>query len=206
MSAEVVGVYDRYMLRGVAWLCRLSGSSRLVWAAAHALAHDVVAQPSGRHGAGHGRGLDSYLAYLPTSVALCLTLAAAIATGAALGKRWAGRSGRSLWLFGFVPVLVRSRHSRRAVGPRGNRDRSVRLVPVFLIGLLVQILFALVAVGLAGGSSGSWEQLTWPAPQELASAGRPELPASPGRTRRTPPRPLPGAGQRSRGPPHGLHS
>ena len=65
LSAGVVGVYDRHAAvasRGSAGFLAVLG---LVWAAAHALAHDVVAQPSGRHGAGHGRGLDSYLAYLP---------------------------------------------------------------------------------------------------------------------------------------------
>lgn len=77
----------------------------LIWVAAHALAHDVAVQPAGSHGSDHGSGLDSYPGYLPTSVAPCLTLAAAIATGAALGKRWAGRSERSIWVLGFVPVL-----------------------------------------------------------------------------------------------------
>lgn len=208
MSAGVVGVYDRYMLR---WrrvaLPAFLGVLGLVWAAAHALAHDVVAQPSGRHGAGHGRGLDSYLAYLPTSVALCLTLAAAIATGAALGKRWAGRSGRSLWLFGFVPVLGFAVDTLVELSAHGaTATASSELVPVFLIGLLVQIPFALVAVGLAGRILWIVEQLTWPAPQgarlsrpagaaSLAWADTPNAPALL----------LPGA-TRSRGPPHGLHS
>jgi hypothetical protein len=124
----------------------------LVWVAAHALAHDVVVQPAGDgHGAGHP-DVESYVAYLPTSLALCLTLAAAIATGVALGKHWAGRSGRSLWLFGLVPVLGFAADTLVEATSRGSTaETAAALVPVFLIGLLVQVPFALVVVGLVGG-------------------------------------------------------
>ena len=147
LSARVLQVYDRYMLR---WrrlaLPAFLGVLGLIWVAAHTLAHDVAIQSSGSHGAGHGRGLDSYLAYLPTSVALCLTLAAAIATGAALGKRWAGRSGRSIWLFGFVPVLGFAADTLIELSAHGATATALpELVPVFLIGLLVVIgLLALI--------------------------------------------------------------
>ena len=46
------------------------------------------------------------LPLLPTDLpALCLTLALALAGAPALGKRWAGWSRCSIWLFGVVPVL-----------------------------------------------------------------------------------------------------
>ena len=134
----------------------------LIWAAAHALAHDVATQPAAGHHAAGSSGVESYFAYLPTSLALCLTLAAAIATGAALGKRWAGRSGRSVWLFGLVPVLGFAADT--LVEPTSNGSTAApaaELVPVFLIGLLVQIPFALVAVGLAGRILWLVEQLAF---------------------------------------------
>ena len=179
----------------------------LVWVAAHAVAHDVAAHPSGSHGASHGRGLDSYLAYLPTSVALCLTLAAAIATGAALGRRWAGRSGRSIWLFGFVPVLGFAADTLVELSAHGATATALsELVPVFLIGLLVQIPFALVAVGLAGRILWLAERLAWPL-HEGIGLGRPAGATSLASAERADVRPLLLAGStRSRAPPLGLHS
>jgi len=186
----------------------LLGVLGLIWVAAHALAHDVVAQPSAAgHGAGHSRGVESYVAYLPTSLALCLTLAAAIATGAAIGKRWAGTSGRSIWLFGFVPVLGFAADTLVELATHGpTAATAAELVPVFLIGLLVQIPFALVAVGLAGRILWLVEQLAWPLPQ-VDSLGRPAGTASlawaqvgSGRALL-----LPGS-RRSRAPPLRLHS
>jgi hypothetical protein len=146
----------------------------LIWAAAHALAHDVATQPAvGHHGAGSA-GLQSYVAYLPTSLALCLTLAAAIATGAALGRRWTGRSGRSVWLFGLVPVLGFAADTLVELTSHGSTAATAaQLVPVFLIGLLVQIPFALVAVGLAGRILWLAEQLAF-ALREAGGNGRPE--------------------------------
>jgi hypothetical protein len=150
----------------------------LIWAAAHALAHDVATQPAaGHHGAG-ARGVESYLAYLPTSLALCLALAAAIATGAALGRRWAGRSGRSVWLFGLAPVLGFAADTLVELPSHGSTaTTAAQLVPVFLIGLLVQIPFALVAVGLAGRILWLVEQLAFTL-REAGSAARPEATTS----------------------------
>ena len=137
---------------GVVWVCPRSCcfSGWSGWP--RTLAHDVVVQPAGDgHGAGHP-DVGSYVAYLPTSLALCLTLAAAIATGVALGKHWAGRSGRSLWLFGLVPVLGFAADTLVEATSRGSTaETTAALVPVFLIGLLVQVPFALVVVGLVGG-------------------------------------------------------
>jgi hypothetical protein len=95
-------------------------------------------------------GTAAYLSYLPTSLVLCLALALPLAAGAAVGGRWRGMSIRSLWLFGLVPVFGFVGHSAEpfVVGD-GAAMQLGALVPVALVGLLVQIPFALVAVGLA---------------------------------------------------------
>ena len=125
----------------------------LIWAAAHALLHHVGSHhPDDRHGAGHGNALESYVAYLPTSLALCLALATAIAAAVAVGNQWAGRLGVSVWLFGVVPVLGFAGHT---LAERGSYEpaagMTAALAEVFLIGLLVQVPIALVAAGLPGG-------------------------------------------------------
>jgi hypothetical protein len=95
-------------------------------------------------------GAAAYLSYLPTSLVLCLALALPLAAGAAVGGRWRGTSVRSLWLFGLVPVFGFVGHSAEpfVVGD-GAATQLGPLVPVALVGLLIQIPFALVAVGLA---------------------------------------------------------
>lgn len=95
-------------------------------------------------------GVAAYLSYLPTSLVLCLALALPLAAGAAVGGRWRGTTIRSLWLFGLVPVFGFFGHSAEPflVGD-GALTQLGALVPVALVGLLIQIPFALVAVGLA---------------------------------------------------------
>jgi hypothetical protein len=95
-------------------------------------------------------GAAAYLSYLPTSLVLCLALALPLAAGAAVGGRWRGTSVRSLWLFGLVPVFGFLGHSAEplVVGD-GTATQLGALVPVALVGLLIQIPFALVAMGLA---------------------------------------------------------
>ena len=93
--------------------------------------------------------LDRYLSYLTTSVALCLALALPLAAGAVVGKRWKGTSLRSLWLFGLIPVLGFIGHTATEPVSHGTAGGVASLLPVALVGLLVQIPFALVAVGFA---------------------------------------------------------
>jgi hypothetical protein len=96
-------------------------------------------------------GLDDYLSYLTTSLSLCLALALPLAAGAMLGRRWKGTSARSLWLFGLVPVLGFAGHELAEPllgGARGPSTASA-LAPIVLVGLAIQVPFALVAVGLA---------------------------------------------------------
>ena len=99
----------------------------------------------------HAGVLDRYLTYLTTSVALCLALALPLAAGALVGKRWKGASVRSLWLFGLVPVLGFVAHSAAeplfSTGGTGTSIAS--LAQISLVGLLVQLPFALVVVGFA---------------------------------------------------------
>jgi hypothetical protein len=152
----------------------------LIWLAAHALAHDVVARPRGSGHAAHGTAVESYAAYLPTSLALCLTLAIAIAAGLALGRRWTGRSGRSIWLFGIVPVLGFAADTLVELPARRTTAPVAELVPVLLVGLLIQIPFALVAVALAVKILWLVERLAWAlrdapivGPPEAGSLGEP---------------------------------
>ncbi len=124
-------------------LLALSG---LGWAGAHAVAHRAVMSDD----AMAPTGVAAYLSYLPTSLVLCLALALPLAAGAAVGGRWRGTSIRSFWLFGLVPIFGFVGHSAE---PLLLGDGSVAqlggIVPVALVGLLIQIPFALVAVGLA---------------------------------------------------------
>jgi hypothetical protein len=135
----------------VLFLLALSG---LGWAAAHAVAHESLT-PDGAPL--HESAVRGYLGYLPTSVALCLALALALAAGAAVGLRWRAGSGRSLWMFGAVPVLGFAGHALADPFVAGSATAastlsgSAALAPVALVALLVQVPFALVAVALASG-------------------------------------------------------
>jgi hypothetical protein len=128
-------------------LLALSG---LGWAAAHALAHrSVTTEPA----MGTTPHLGSYAGYLPTSLALCLALALPLAAGAVVGKRWRGSSLRSLWLFGLVPVVgfVGEALVEPILGGSATLVDAAGVAAALLVGLLVQIPFALLAVGLARG-------------------------------------------------------
>ena len=146
----------------------------VLWAAAHALVHGLVSPGAQAHGAGHAGMLETYAGYLPVSLALCLALATTIAAGVALGKRWTAVSGPTLWLFGLVPVLGFA--ADFVVGPSTHGSSSgaslVELGPVIVIALLVQIPFAVTAVGLGSTILLLAERLAW-AFGASAAAGRP---------------------------------
>lgn len=132
----------------VPFLLALSG---LGWAAAHALAHRVVTPEEMVPGA---PGMHGYLSYLPVSLALCLALALPLAAGVVCGLHWRAASLRSLWLFAVVPVLGYMGHAlleplvAGSATLSGTSATAVHLTPVALVGLLVQIPFALAAVAL----------------------------------------------------------
>lgn len=118
--------------------------------------------------------LQGYVSYLPTSVALCLALALALAAAAAVGLRWRSASGRSLWMFGVVPVLGFTSHALVEPLTAGSANvastlsSGAMLAPVVLVGLLIQVPFALVAFALASGilrlAEGIARALAAPAP------------------------------------------
>jgi hypothetical protein len=132
-------------------LLALSG---LGWAAAHALAHRLMSPEAVASGMPEAA---SYLGYLPVSFALCMALALPLAAGLVSGSRWKRTSPRSLWLFGVVPVLGFVGHALAEPLIAGSSTAyatstvAVHLVPVALVGLLVQIPFALAAVVLGRG-------------------------------------------------------
>jgi hypothetical protein len=117
------------------------------WAAAHAFAHETAMgeEPTASN------ALNGYVAYMTTSFALCLALALPLAAGAMVGKRWHGGSLRSLWFFGLVPIAGFAGHALAGslTGASEQAWSSAELASIVLVGLAVQIPFALVAVGLA---------------------------------------------------------
>jgi hypothetical protein len=124
----------------------------LGWALAHAVAHHAVTGMASPQAVAP----QGYLAYAPTSLVLCLALALPLAAGAALGRRGRRASLRFLWLFGLVPVLGFAGHAFAeplVVGgsPAAQGAAAAALAPVLLVGLLIQVPFALAALGLARG-------------------------------------------------------
>ena len=118
--------------------------------------------------------LSDYLSYLTTSVALCLALALPLAAGMLIGKRWNGSSVRSLWLFGLVPVIGFVGHTVVEPVLTGTAAESslASVAPIALVGLLIQIPFALVAVGLA-------RHMLWLAERLAQALARPPQPRFP---------------------------
>jgi hypothetical protein len=104
------------------------------WLSAHALAYELV--PAEEHG--HG-----YLAQAPLFLTLC-----AATVGVALAARIAGRHGRTLprWLAGGLPLLgfAVQEHLERGLA-LGALPWETALEPVFLLGLVLQLPFALAA-------------------------------------------------------------
>ena len=164
-------------------LLALSG---LGWAAAHAIAHRVV---SPDEIVPRAPGMHGYLSYLPVSLALCLALALPLAAGVLCGLRWRAASLRSLWLFAVVPVLGYAGHALLeplVTGSgtlAGSSATAVHLTPLALVGLLIQIPFALAAVAVGRHILTLAESLArWLARPRVALGGRePErhLPAGP---------------------------
>lgn len=108
------------------------------WLSAHALAYELV--PAEEHG--HG-----YLAQAPLFLTVC-----AVTIGAALAARIAGRRGRALprWLAGALPLLgfAFQEHLERGLA-LGALPWGAALEPVFLLGLVLQVPFALAALLVA---------------------------------------------------------
>ncbi|MGH3031519.1 MAG: hypothetical protein ACRDNE_12305 [Gaiellaceae bacterium] len=108
------------------------------WLSAHALAYELV--PVEEHG--HG-----YLAQAPLFLTLC-----AATLGVALASRIAGRRGRGLprWLAGALPLVgfAVQEHLERGLAV-GAVPWGTALEPVFLLGLVLQLPFAVAALLVA---------------------------------------------------------
>ena len=124
--------------------------------------------------------VNQYFSYLTTSLALCLALALPLAAGAVIGKRWQGSSVRSLWLFGLVPVMGFVGHATEPfVVGSGESSNVSELAPLVLVGLLIQIPFALVAVAFA-------RRVLWLAEALARALVRPSCAQEPEATQRFP--------------------
>jgi len=136
----------------IAILVALGG---IAWAAAHWATHKAVAaepvgHPGGAHGPSHSDAVGA--GYLSTSLTLCLALALVLTAAAALQSRRTSR-GRSLWLFGVVPVfgLLVEAFAASPLTPAGIGSGVVELAPLALVTLVVQVAVALVALRVAHG-------------------------------------------------------
>lgn len=105
------------------------------WLSAHALAYELVAAEE------HGHG---YMAQAPLFLTLCAATAAV-----ALAHRFLGRRDRAMppWLAGLLPLagFTLQEHLERALAADGSAW-ATGLEPVFLLGLLLQLPFALAAL------------------------------------------------------------
>ena len=137
----------------IAILVALGG---IAWAAAHWATHKaVVAEPVGHPGGAHGPSHSDAVGagYLSTSLTLCLALALVLTAAATLQSRRRASRGRSLWLFGVVPVfgLLVEAFAASPLTPAGIGSGLVELAPLALVTLVVQVAVALVALRVAHG-------------------------------------------------------
>jgi hypothetical protein len=148
--SNVIGVRRRI---AIAILIMLGG---FVWAVMHWATHRAVAgepfaPPHDAHDPSHAAAAGS--GYLSTSLTLCLALSLVLAATAALESRSRSSRGRSLWLFGVVPVLgiLVEAVAASPLTPAGIASGLVELAPLALVSLVVQVAVALVALRLAHG-------------------------------------------------------
>lgn len=118
----------------------------LAWAGAHWVAHRAASGPA-EHGI-HGTESPGTLGYVPTSLALCLSLAVVLAATASLGAHGRTSWARSLWLFAAVPMLG-----------LGGELLSAEIAPFALALLAIQVAVALVAARVGRGVLGLVESL-----------------------------------------------
>lgn len=137
----------------------------LIWAATHAFVHSLVSHEQAAGGAheGHaatqGSAVQAYASYLPTSFALCLGLGIALAALLTLGAPKGWVTARSLWFFGLVPVIGFGPHALLAEA--STTAAFAEFAPAFALGLLLQVPFALVALGIGRTILLVAERLAW---------------------------------------------
>jgi hypothetical protein len=148
--SNVIGVRRRI---AIAILIALGGFAWAVahWATHKAVAGEPLATPHDSHDPSQVAPVGT--GYLSTSLTLCLALALVLAATAALGTHSRSGRGRSLWLFGIVPVLGLLVEAVAASPrtPAGIVSGLVELAPLALVILVVQVAVALVALRLAHG-------------------------------------------------------
>jgi len=170
--------------------------------AAHCLAYGIVEPDPHRRAdvlaaTGHG-----YLAHAPLALAAGIALLLAALTGHAVRAFRGGSSPRLTWPVALVPLLgfALQEHLERLVSG-GHLPLAAALEPTFLVGLALQLPFALAALLVARALAGAAEAVgrgLATAPRALAlrplgvaigvDAPRPRLPAlALGRAGRAPP-------------------
>jgi hypothetical protein len=132
-------------MRPVAALLVLLPVSAIGWLSAHSLAYRAL-------DAHADEGLHGYLRYAPLAAA---ALACALVAGLALAA-WAAWRGRRLrppaWPFGLLaPVGFAVQEHLERLAHDGTFPAAAALEPTFVVGLLLQIPFALAALALARG-------------------------------------------------------
>ena len=134
---------------GVPFLLFLGG---LAWAGVHVAAHRAADAAGAQPGHGHHSDAGA-AAYLPTSLTLCLSLALVLAAISSVYPRWRGVSGRSLWLFGAVPLLGLLAGAVADTGGSvtGIQTNLAEFLPVAGFVLIVQVAVAFSVVRIARG-------------------------------------------------------
>lgn len=132
---------------GVPFLLVLGG---IAWAGVHAIAHRAAGL-EGSASTSHAHAGSP--AYLSTSLTLCLSLALVLAAATSVYPRWRPVSGRSLWLFGAVPMLglLAGTVADSGGSPAGMATDVAELLPVAALVLVVQISVVVGAVRVARG-------------------------------------------------------
>ena len=131
--------------RRSAWLLSL-GLTVAAGTSAHTIAYRLAA-PSGHHQHSLQRTGHDYLAHWRLCLALCLAvLLVALGGYAVEGIRERRRAAVPVWLFGLLPPLgfVLQEHLERLFHAGGVPYAAV-VEPVFLVGLALQLPFALAA-------------------------------------------------------------
>jgi hypothetical protein len=186
----------------IAWLVAISLMS-IGSLAAHSLAYRLVEPDAGARaealaGTGHG-----YLAYAPFLVASALAVvAAALAAAAVRGARGTPITAPSTWQLALLPPLgfALQEHLERIAS--GSGVGHLLAEPAFLVGLALQLPFALVALlaarELTRAAASLGRALTHAQPAPRRRAFSPAIPA--GQTLMTL-RPAAVRGRAVRGPP-----
>jgi hypothetical protein len=125
--------------RRLPWLLSLPLMATGCWAA-HAVAYRVVEQPAADPG--HG-----YLALAPLALAIGLALGIVAAARSALAG--SAPAGAPVQLFGFLPPLAFTVQEHVEGVLHGGAVLGTVLEPSFLVGLALQLPFALCALLLA---------------------------------------------------------